>query len=154
MPCYADELTRRGNPQDVRLRLRSGRRRKAAAFRSSSCSRSTGRSRVAGHDVVPVPIWHGQRPILGFRFGRFAYLTDCSGIPDESWPLLEGWTSLVLDALRDRPHPTHFSLDQAVAAARRIGARRDLFHAHVPRPAARRHAPPAAGHGLAYDGLS
>jgi phosphoribosyl 1,2-cyclic phosphate phosphodiesterase len=78
-------------------------------------------------EVVPVPLWHGKRGILGFRFGAFAYLTDCSRIPDESWPLLEGLDVIVLDALRERPHPTHFSISEAVAAGGRIGARRTLF---------------------------
>lgn len=77
--------------------------------------------------VEPVPLWHGRRAILGFRVGRFAYLTDCSAIPDASWPRLHGLDVLVLDALRDRPHPTHFTLEQAVDAACRIGARRTLF---------------------------
>ena len=76
---------------------------------------------------MPVPIFHGQRPILGFRLGGFAYLTDCSRIPDESWPLLDGLELLVLDALREKPHPTHFSLAEAVDAARRIDARRTCF---------------------------
>lgn len=77
--------------------------------------------------VVPVPVLHGSRPILGYRFGEFAYLTDCSAIPDVSWPLLEGVNILVIDALRRRPHPTHFSLSEAVDAARRIGSRQTWF---------------------------
>jgi len=80
-----------------------------------------------GMRVVPVPLLHGPLPIYGYRFGRFAYCTDCSVIPDGSWELLEGLDVLVLDALRRRPHPTHMNLEQAVAAARRIGARRTLF---------------------------
>jgi phosphoribosyl 1,2-cyclic phosphate phosphodiesterase len=83
--------------------------------------------RVGGDRVVPVPVFHGQRPILGFRLGGFAYLTDCSRIPDESWPLLEGLDLLVLDALRERPHPTHFSLAEAIETTRRIAPRRALF---------------------------
>ena len=77
-----------------------------------------------GQDVIPVPLWHGRQSILGFRVGRFAYLTDCSRIPDSSWPLLTDLDVVVLDALRDRPHPTHFTVADAVLAARRIGARR------------------------------
>ena len=53
-------------------------------------------------------------PILGFRFGSFAYLTDCSAIPDESWPLLAGVETLVIDALRDKPHSTHFTVAEAL----------------------------------------
>jgi phosphoribosyl 1,2-cyclic phosphate phosphodiesterase len=82
---------------------------------------------VGRQEIVPVPIFHGQRPILGFRFGRFAYLTDCSRIPDDSWALLEDLDVLVLDALRQKPHPTHFSISEAVDAARRIGARSTCF---------------------------
>ena len=87
----------------------------------------TGPCLVEGHPVTPVPILHGQRPILGYRVGRFAYLTDCSEIPVESDALLGDLDVLVLSALRHRPHPTHFTLAQAIAAARRIGARRTLF---------------------------
>jgi phosphoribosyl 1,2-cyclic phosphate phosphodiesterase len=82
---------------------------------------------VGRQEVLPVPIFHGQRPILGFRLGGFAYLTDCSRIPDESWDLLRGLELLVLDALREKPHPTHFSIAEAVDAARRIDARRTCF---------------------------
>jgi phosphoribosyl 1,2-cyclic phosphate phosphodiesterase len=109
---------------------------------------------VGAQAIVPVPIFHGQRAILGLRFGRFAYLTDCSRIPDGSWALLEGLDVVVLDALRERPHPTHFTIDEAVEAGRRIGASRtyfthmchDLGHA-----ATNARLPP--GMELAYDGL-
>jgi phosphoribosyl 1,2-cyclic phosphate phosphodiesterase len=106
-------------------------------------------------EVVPVPIWHGARPILGLRLGAVAYLTDCSGIPDSSWPLLDGIDVLVIGALRQQPHPTHFSLDQAIEAAHRIGARRTYF-THMchdlPHAATCDRLPP--GITLAYDGLS
>jgi phosphoribosyl 1,2-cyclic phosphate phosphodiesterase len=76
---------------------------------------------------TPIPIFHGRRLILGFRIGQFAYLTDCSAIPDQSWPLLEGVDMLVLDALRDRPHPTHFSVGEAIEVAQRVGASSTLL---------------------------
>jgi len=79
---------------------------------------------VVGVRVIPVPLWHGDTPIVGFRFGRFAYLTDCSGLPDESWPLVAGVDTLVIDALRDTKHPTHFNVEEAVETARSIGAER------------------------------
>ena len=85
---------------------------------------------VAGVHVVPVPILHGMRPILGYRIGRFAYLTDCSAIPDASYALLEGLDVLVIGALRHRPHPTHFTVAEAVTAAGRIGAAR-TFLTHI-----------------------
>ena len=105
-------------------------------------------------EVVPVPVLHGDRPIFGLRFGGFAYLTDCSAIPDESWPLLRDLDVLVLDALRERPHPTHFSLSEALDAARRAGAARTYF-THMchdlPHAATCARLPP--GVELAYDGL-
>jgi phosphoribosyl 1,2-cyclic phosphate phosphodiesterase len=85
---------------------------------------------TAGVPVVPVPIQHGSRPILGYRIGPFAYLTDCSAIPDASYPLLSGIEVLVIGALRHRPHPTHFTVAEAVAAAGRIGARQ-TFLTHI-----------------------
>ena len=103
--------------------------------------------------MIPVPILHGQRPILGFRFGRFAYLTDCSAIPDPSWPLLEGLDVLVLDALRHRPHPTHFTVQEALAAIDRIRPGRALL-THIchdlPHEETNRALP--ASVELAYDG--
>lgn len=83
--------------------------------------------RVGDIDVQPVPVWHGDRPILGFRIGSFAYLTDCSRIDDRAWAMLEDLDVVVLDALRERPHPTHFNLAQAIDAAQRIGARHTYF---------------------------
>jgi phosphoribosyl 1,2-cyclic phosphate phosphodiesterase len=82
---------------------------------------------IDGVAITPVRLIHGARPILGFRMGRFAYLTDCSAIPDESWPLLDGLDVLVLDALRHRPHPTHFTVAEAVAATARIQPRQAYF---------------------------
>ncbi len=82
---------------------------------------------VAGLPVLPLAIHHGDAMILGFRVGGVAYLTDCNGIPPETRALLEGLDVLILGALRSHPHPTHFSLDQAVEAARNVGARRTLF---------------------------
>ncbi len=104
-------------------------------------------------EVIPVPVMHGQRPILGFRIGSFAYLTDCNMIPESSWPLLDGVRTLVLDALRDRPHPTHFTLSEAVEAARTIGAERTYFtHICHDLPYVATCARLPAGMELAYDG--
>jgi phosphoribosyl 1,2-cyclic phosphate phosphodiesterase len=116
-------------------------------------SRIAGPFVLGGLEIVPVPLLHGRRPILGYRIGPFAYLTDCNAIPDESWPLLEGVRALVLDALRDRPHPTHFSVAEALAAAERIGAERTFFtHICHDLPHAETCARLPAGVELAYDG--
>lgn len=77
--------------------------------------------------IVPIPVMHGPMPVLGFRFGAFAYCTDCNQIPDSSLDLLQSLDVLVLDALRKAPHPAHFSLEEAVNMAKRIGARQTYF---------------------------
>jgi len=107
-----------------------------------------------GIRVVPVPLWHGRRPILGFRFGTFAYLTDCSALPDESLPLLDGIDILVIDALRHKPHPTHLTVAQAVEIASGLGAQRTFFtHMNHDLGHAATNACLPAGFELAYDGL-
>jgi phosphoribosyl 1,2-cyclic phosphate phosphodiesterase len=110
---------------------------------------------VDGVAIVPVAVFHGERPILGFRLGHFAYLTDCNRIPDESWPLLAGLDVLVLDALRHRPHPTHFSVSEALQVAARLAPRQTYF-THIchdlPHAATNAALPPAVA--LAHDGLT
>lgn len=109
---------------------------------------------VGGVRVTPVPLFHGRLPILGFRFGSFAYLTDCNRIPDESWPLLQGLDTLVLDALRDKPHSTHFNVSGALEAAEKLGARRTFFtHMAHDLGHVETNARLPAGVELAYDGL-
>lgn len=109
---------------------------------------------LLGARVVPIRLRHGQSDVLGFRFGNVAYCTDTNAIPNESWPLLEGLDVLILDALRPRPHATHFSLDEAIEVARRVGAKRTLFThlSHELEHAATSAALPG-GMELAYDGL-
>ncbi|RLB58442.1 MAG: MBL fold metallo-hydrolase [Deltaproteobacteria bacterium] len=103
--------------------------------------------------IVPIPLWHGSLPVLGWRIGDFAYLTDTNRLPDESLPLLADLQVLVLDALRPRPHPTHLSIDQAVELAQRLQARRTvLTHlSHlIDHDQVQKDLPP--GVELAYDG--
>ena len=109
---------------------------------------------VLGARVIPIRLYHGKLGVFGFRVGNVAYCTDVNEIPPESWPLLDGLDVLVLDALRPDPHPTHFSLDEAIAAARRIGARRTLFtHISCKLEHERTSTALPAGMELAYDGL-
>jgi phosphoribosyl 1,2-cyclic phosphate phosphodiesterase len=113
-----------------------------------------GRFSIGGVEVVPVPLMHGLWPILGYRVGTFAYLTDCNQIPEASWPLLHGVRTLVLDALRDRPHPTHFSVSQALEVVDRLTPDRTYFtHICHDLPHAATCARLPAGVELAYDGL-
>lgn len=79
---------------------------------------------VLGLTLTPVRLIHGRLPILGFRIGDVAFCTDASEIPDESWPRLEGLDVFVLGALRDSPHPTHFNIEQALAAIDRVRPKR------------------------------
>ena len=105
--------------------------------------------------VIPIPLLHGTLPVFGFRVGKFAYLTDCNKIPDDSWGLLEELDVLVLDALRHKPHPTHFTLEEAVSVARRIGAGRTLFtHMTHDLPHRKTCETLSDGMSLAYDGLT
>jgi len=110
---------------------------------------------LLGATVVPLRLHHGDWvDVLGFRFGDVAYCTDVNRIPAESQQLLQGLDVLVLDALRLAPSKTHYTLDQAVAVAQRLGARQTYFthvaheleyeatNARLPR-----------GMQLAYDGL-
>jgi phosphoribosyl 1,2-cyclic phosphate phosphodiesterase len=85
------------------------------------------RNAVHGVEFVRIPLLHGDLPINGFRFGNAAYMTDVSAIPESSFALLEGVEVLVLSALRHAPHPTHSTVEQSVAWARRIGARQTWF---------------------------
>jgi phosphoribosyl 1,2-cyclic phosphate phosphodiesterase len=80
-----------------------------------------------GLNVIPVPVLHGDLPILGFRIRNTAYVTDVSQIPESSIPLLESLDILIIDCLRPKPHPTHFSVAQALAMVERLKPRRAFF---------------------------
>ncbi len=94
---------------------------------------------VGGLRFEPVRVMHGAMEIVGLRFGRAAYLTDVSAIPEASFERLQGLDVLVLSALRHRPHPSHATVEQAIEWAQRIGARQtwlthishDLGHAET-----------------------
>jgi phosphoribosyl 1,2-cyclic phosphate phosphodiesterase len=75
----------------------------------------------------PIPLFHGEMPVLGFRVGRLAYCTDVSRIPEESYKLLRDLDVLVLDALQYKKHVTHFSVEEAVEVSRRLKPRLTLF---------------------------
>ena len=82
---------------------------------------------ILGQKVRPIRLMHGRLPILGFRIGDVAFCTDVSEIPQESWPLLDGLDTLVIDALRHRPHPTHFSIEQSLAVIERVKPKHAYF---------------------------
>lgn len=92
---------------------------------------------VAGLPVVPLPVPHGDLTVFGYRIGPFGYITDAKLVPEPVIARLRGVRVLVLNALFDRPHPTHLSIDEAVAVAAAVGAERTLLthlthrHAHA-----------------------
>lgn len=106
-------------------------------------------------DLVPLPLRHGSIRVNGYRIGDFAYCTDCNQIDRETREQLKGVRVLILDALRYTDHPTHFTIDEAVAVARELGAEQtylthiahDILHAKCDSEL-------PYGVNLAYDGLS
>lgn len=82
---------------------------------------------AAGIPVEPIGFLHGRLDVLGFRFGRLAYLTDIKEVTDRARAALVGVEVLVMNALWWRPHPTHQSIPEAIEAARAIGARRTIL---------------------------
>jgi riboflavin kinase/FMN adenylyltransferase len=114
---------------------------------------------LLGIPFIPIPLLHGEMEVLGFRFGRAAYLTDFSNVPDSSMALLDGLDELVLDALRDIPHPMHQTVDQALALIQQLKPRRawfthiahDLPHAETNERLVKTGFPHVQ---LAYDGLA
>lgn len=105
--------------------------------------------------ITPIEVFHGEMPILGYRIGRFAYLTDTSFIPETSIPLLQDLDVLILDGLRHKPHHSHYTIEEATLVAQRLGAREtylihmshDILHAETD-------ALLPEGVALGYDGLT
>jgi phosphoribosyl 1,2-cyclic phosphate phosphodiesterase len=115
----------------------------------------SGPFRIEQHTITPIPVLHGRAMVLGFRFGDLAYVTDAKTISEESMALLEGVDTLVLNALRERPHPTHLSLDDALGVIERLRPRQ-AYLIHVSHELSHERGssllPP--GVAMAYDGLS
>jgi phosphoribosyl 1,2-cyclic phosphate phosphodiesterase len=82
---------------------------------------------VEGIKIIPIPLFHGHLPVAGFRINNMAYCTDVNQIPEESYSLLKDLDILVLGALRDTPHPTHFNLSEARREAEKINAKQTYF---------------------------
>lgn len=110
---------------------------------------------IGGDVWTPLPVKHHQLPVLGFRLGDIAYITDANHLENETWERLEGVDVLVLNALRKESHVSHFTLDEALEIARKVGARKtylthishqlglhDVVQSELP-----------SGVFLAYDGL-
>jgi phosphoribosyl 1,2-cyclic phosphate phosphodiesterase len=113
---------------------------------------------LMGVEIIPIPLQHGDLEVLGYRFGGGAYLTDFGSLPDSSLALLEGLDVLIIDALRDMPHPMHQTVDQALAVIERLKPKKawfthiahDLPHGETNERLRKLGLPNVA---LAYDGL-
>lgn len=107
-----------------------------------------------GREVLPVPVLHGTTPVLGFRIGSFAYVTDTNNIPPASQRLLRDLDVLILDGLRREAHPTHFNFEQAMGMVERLGPRR-AYLTHLTHGALHADLERAFPPGVhpAYDGL-
>jgi phosphoribosyl 1,2-cyclic phosphate phosphodiesterase len=80
-----------------------------------------------GLKITPVPALHGTQPVLGFRFGKAAYLTDFIRVPDTSTELLRGLDHFILDALRYVPHPMHSNVEQSLALVASLKPKKAWF---------------------------
>ena len=108
-----------------------------------------------GLHIIPVPAMHGSMPVLGFRFGRAAYLTDFSSVPESSRKLLLDLDDFILDALRFDPHPMHSSVDESLALIAELQPKRAYF-THIAHDLAHEevNAKLPAHVRLSYDGLT
>lgn len=114
----------------------------------------TGPFNLFGVEITPVEIEHGADRILGFRFDEAAYITDCSRIPDSSMEKLLGLKVLIIGALRQKPHPSHFTIDQALSVAGELKPRLTVLTHLGHGMDYRRDNPPLAPHAtMAYDGM-
>jgi phosphoribosyl 1,2-cyclic phosphate phosphodiesterase len=87
----------------------------------------TGPFELLGVPIIPIPLVHGDLEVLGYRFGKAAYLTDFSSLPESSAALLHGLDDLIVDALRDIPHPMHQTVAQALALVQQLAPKRAWF---------------------------
>lgn len=106
-----------------------------------------------GQVITPIPLLHGRTTATGYRIGNFAYLTDCSSIPEASIPLLQGLELLVIDGLRWSEHPCHFNITGAIAVARQLKSPRTVLTHLTHQIAYSEMIKLPAGFELAYDGM-
>ncbi len=154
IPAYADERTA-GDLRRTFSYVFDPPNEEGGGIPQVNLTTIAGRFNVESVGIAPVPIFHGSRPILGFRLGSFAYLTDCNRLADDAWRILDGVDILILNALRHRAHPTHFTVAEALEVVSRLKPRLAYF-THIchdlPHAATNQALPP--GVELAYDGLA
>lgn len=106
-----------------------------------------------GLKIIPVPLIHGKTTAFGYRIGSFAYLTDCSAIPDSSMGMLAGLELLIIDGLRWTGHPFHFNIEGAIAVARQLGIPRVILTHLTHEISHSESSKLPAGFEFAYDGM-
>lgn len=111
---------------------------------------------IGANEIVPIRVFHGKLPILGFRIGRLAYLTDMLHLGEGELEKLKGVETLVVSALRSEPHATHQTIDEAIAFGREVGAKQTYFihMCHTAGRQAEMDEQLPDGFRFAYDGLS
>ena len=82
---------------------------------------------IQGVEIVPIRAWHHKLPILGFRLGKLAYLTDANRIEPQEIKKMEGVEELIINTIRHTPHLSHFSLPEALAVIEQVGASRNYL---------------------------
>lgn len=107
-----------------------------------------------GLPILPIPLPHGQGMTTAFRIGPFAYVTDCSSIPEDRFPLLGGVDTLLIDGLRYTPHPNHLNIPGAISLAGRLGVRRTILTHLTHEVSARDDSRLPAGVEFAWDGMT
>ncbi|MCE5200598.1 MAG: MBL fold metallo-hydrolase [Armatimonadota bacterium] len=125
MPCYGSEQTlttiRRAFDYVFRPTQIGGGKPKLDLIKVDSPFEA------AGVPVIPIPVLHGRIKVFGFRIGNFAYVTDCSQIPEQSMELLSDLDTLVLGVIRHEPHETHLCVNQGIEIAEKLTPHQTYF---------------------------
>ena len=118
MPLYANALTEEALRREYHYAF--GEKRYPGVPELSINRITTESFQLGNLPVIPIPVWHLNMPVLGFRIGDFTYITDANRIEPESLEIIRGARILVLNALRKTPHISHFTLDEAVCLVQKL----------------------------------
>ena len=153
MPVYADALTEEALKREYHYAFSEKRYPGVPEIDLNSIG--TDPFQIGPVTVIPIPVWHYRMPVLGFRIGDFTYITDANRIEPHALDMIRGSRFLVLNALRNTPHISHFTLSEALSIVHQLGIPQARF-THISHQMGT-HASVTAnlpdGAGLAYDGL-
>jgi len=125
IPCYGDKETLKRIKTMFSYIFKE--QRHGGGIPRLTLNEASGDFELSGRTFIPVKVLHGELPILAYRVGEVAYVTDCSGIGAQSMEKLQGLDLLILGALRYRPHSTHFSLSEALEVVDALKPKRTIF---------------------------